>query len=232
MKDLSPIWFLESPIDTEHKYYILLDFLQSASREIRDNKIYSPLKKIFSLIEDLESFWRSRTIPQIDSRLNEEERRIFSGPFTQEETKEVASIVKSSLQILYKYADMGSNLWKNLEERIKIYSLKDSEELRTKGITIFRNMYTNRILAYWWKKTEIQIEGRTKKGIILKKVSLLNDYFSMSYEFILHEILVQLEIKEGSSFSCTVIEISEDFDQSSEIFKIAKEKFIKEIEDN
>jgi hypothetical protein len=37
-------------------------------------------------------------------------------------------------------------------------------------------------------------------------------------------------IREGGKIPCTIIEISEDFDQNSEIFKIAKEKFIQEID--
>ena len=53
MKNLSPIWFLKSPIDVEHKHYILLDFLPSVSSEIRDKKIYSPVKRIFNIIKEL-----------------------------------------------------------------------------------------------------------------------------------------------------------------------------------
>jgi hypothetical protein len=52
----------------------------------------------------------------------------------------------------------------------------------------------------------------------------------MSYEFILHETLVSMGIQDGTNFPCTIIEISEDFDKSSEIFKIAKERFIQEID--
>jgi len=38
-------------------------------------------------------------------------------------------------------------------------------------------------------------------------------------------------IRNGSKYTCTIIEISEDFDLNSEIFKIAKEKFIQEIDE-
>jgi hypothetical protein len=52
----------------------------------------------------------------------------------------------------------------------------------------------------------------------------------MSYEFILHECLDSIGIRNGSELPCTIIEISEDFNQNSEIFKIAKDKFIQELE--
>lgn len=234
MKRISPIWFLKFPLDTEHKNYILLDFLKSAGEDLRKNTIYDPIKKIFSLIEGLEEFLRTESFTPFNKNLSDEEKEILKfyarNPLSEEDRKEIESIVKSSLRILYKYADIGTNLWKDLESRIRIYTLKSDNTERDKGITIFRNMSTNEIFSYWWKKTEIRIGEEKKNGIVLKSVPILNNYFSMSYEFIMHETLVHMGIKDASRLQCTIIEISEDFNQSSEIFRIAKEKFIQEID--
>lgn len=234
MKKLSPVWFLRSPLDSEHKNYILLDFLKSTSEDIKNKSIYSPIKKIFSLIESLEKFSTKSFSFSTGEELSPEEEGILKfylkNPPSEEERKEIESIIRTSLKILYKYSEGAINLWKDLESRIKIYTLKSEKTEKDKGITIFRNMSSNEIFSYWWKKVEMKIEGESKKGIILKKVPILNNYFSMSYEFILHETLVHMGIRDASSLPCTIIEISEDFNQSSEIFKIAKEKFIKEVE--
>ena len=56
MKNLSPVWFLQSPIDAEQKHYILLAFLQEVNKEIKINNVYSPVKRIFSLIKELDYF--------------------------------------------------------------------------------------------------------------------------------------------------------------------------------
>ena len=236
MKKLGPVWFLQSPIDSEHKNYILLDFLKTINEEIGKNKLYNPLKTIFSLIEDLERFSKTGEVNLRGRDLSPEEKkslRLYSQKFFgEEEIREIENTLSSCLRILYKYADMGVDLWKELENRIKIYSLKAEETDKDRGITIFRNMSTNEVFPYWWKKTEVRMGDKIKKGIVLKKVSILNNYFSMSYEFILHETLVHMGIRDASRLPCTIIEISEDFDQSSEIFKIAKEKFLKEIEED
>ena len=139
-------------------------------------------------------------------------------------------IAKSALKILYKYADMGINLWKDMESRIKIYSLEVQDPDKDHGITIFRNMSTDEVFTYWWKKTEMKLGGQTKKGVILKNIHIPNSYYSMSYEFIMHETMVSMGLKNGRKIPCTIIEISEDFNQNSEIFKIAKEKFIQEMD--
>lgn len=234
MKKLSPVWFLRSPLDSEHKNYILLDFLKSTSEDIKNKSIYSPIKKIFSLIESLEKFsTRSFSFSTVEELSPEEEgilKFYLKNPPSNEERKEIETTIRTSLKILYKYSEGAISLWKDLESRIKIYTLKSEKTEKDKGITIFRNMSSNEIFSYWWKKVEMKIEGESKKGIILKKVPILNNYFSMSYEFILHETLVHMGIRDASSLPCTIIEISEDFNQSSEIFKIAKEKFIKEVE--
>lgn len=234
MKRLSPVWFLQSPIDVEHKYYILLDFLQSVNLEIQNNRVYFPIKRIFSLIKELEHFNQSGSILVTDySLIGEEDLEIlenFPMKLSIEEQKEVDQVLKNSLRILYKYADIGTNLWKKLEGRIKMFNLEIPETEKDSGITIFRNMSTDEVFSYWWKKTEMKIGEDTKKGIMLKKVPILNKRYSMSYEFIVHETLDSMGIRNGSKFPCTIIEISEDFDLNSEIFKIAKEKFIKEID--
>ena len=234
MKNLSPVWFLKSPIDVEHKYYILLNFLQSVNSEIKNNNLYSPRKRIFSLIKELEYFLKYESILIEDYSLMEDEDveilDLYSQEFfSREEISEISRIIKNSLRILYRYANLGASLWKSMEDRIRIFNLEISDTDKETGITIFRNMSTNEIFPYWWKKTEIRIGEETKNGVILKKVPVLNNYYSMSYEFIVHETLDSLGIRDGSKYNCTIIEISEDFNLNSEIFMVAKEKFIQEM---
>lgn len=234
MKNLSPVWFLKSPLDSEHKNYILLDFLKSVSEDIRKNLIQDPLREILFLIENLERFSKEGEVLSPGGITREEEEilnsYLNSSPNSRE-GKEIKRIIDTSLQILYKYSEGVISLWKDLEDRIKIYYLNPEIEKKDKGIIIFRNMSTNEIIPYWWKKTEIRIEKEFKSGVVLKKISIRNNYFSMSYEFILHEIMVHMGIKDSRDLLCTIIEISENFNQGSEIFKVAKEKFIKKIED-
>jgi hypothetical protein len=235
MKNLSPVWFLKSPIDAEQKHYILLAFLQEVNKEIKTNNVYSPIKRIFSLIKELDYFVKSDSLDGFKKLpLTEGDKSIIDfyskNPISKEDREELDSIAKSALKILYKYADMGINLWKDIESRIKMYSLEVQNPDKGHGITIFRNMSTDEVFPYWWTKTEMKLDSQAKKGIMLKKIYIPNSYFSMSYEFIMHETMVSIGLKNGGKIPCTIIEISEDFNQNSEIFKIAKEKFIQEID--
>ena len=112
MKNLSPVWFLKSPIDAEQKHYILLAFLQEVNKEIKINNVYSPIKRIFSLIKELDYFIKSDSLDGFKKlSLTEDDKLIIDfyskNLISKEDRKELDSIAKSALKILYKYADMG-----------------------------------------------------------------------------------------------------------------------------
>jgi hypothetical protein len=235
MKILSPVWFLKSPIDVEEKYYILLDFLKSVNKEIKNNNFYVPFRAVLSLSKELEHFLKYKTLDNfLDERLTEDDLDLLdsyiNGYFDDNEIDEIDEILKNSLRVLAKYADTGLKLLRNLEGQIKIYNLEIQTDTKENGMVIFRSMTSNEIFTYWWKKTEIRIGEEIKKGILLKSIYIPHNYYSMSYEFIMCEILVAAGIESMEKFPCVIIEISETFNQSSEIFKIAKEKFLREID--
>jgi hypothetical protein len=235
MKTLSPVWFLKDPIDQEEKYYILLDFLKSVSKEIKKDNFHSPLRTVLSLSKELDHFYQYRTLENfLDENLSEEDLDLLdsyvNGYFSDDEINEIDEIIKNSLRVLGKYAESGLKLLRNLEEQIKIRSLEIVTDNKKNGIVIFRSMASDEIFTYWWNKTEIRIGEETKKGVMMKPIYIPHNHYSMSYEFIMCEILVAAGVDSMEKFPCIIIEISETFNQSSEIFKIAKEKFLREID--
>ena len=46
MLKLSNNWFLEDPLDIEHKQYILLSYLNNIRKEFKDNKLYPFLAEL------------------------------------------------------------------------------------------------------------------------------------------------------------------------------------------
>lgn len=56
MKKLQDTWFCESPIDFEHKQYILLDFLQSVSEDFSLLKLYPSLVELGRQVTNMETF--------------------------------------------------------------------------------------------------------------------------------------------------------------------------------
>jgi len=233
MKNLKKTWFIQHPIDLEHKQYILLDFLKSVNKEIEKENIYYPVKKIFSMIKELSHvkclLEEKDIIPS--KYLTQSTRELLDiikeCNLSEDESNEALSILDSSLDILYKYADLGMDLWKNIENRIRTFEVT-SEYSRSNdyGILILRNMATDEIIPYWWQSGKTNVG---EKSIIMKQVPMLNCYFSLSYEFIIHEVIDYLKIDNKTQPRVTVMEISEDFNNNSVITKIAKELFMREM---
>jgi len=232
MKDLKPTWFLQDPIDSEHKQYVLLDFLKSVNEDIKKDNIYHPIKKIFSAIKEITMMKKIMDGGEFDiDVLNKREKIILSYYenliIDQEEFDEIKRIIDISLASLYRYADLGTNLWKNIENRIKAFELCPDYRKNSFGVLILRNMATDEIHPYWWSKGESKESG---PGVIMKKIPILNNYFSLSYEFLIHELINVIGIKHVEGPRVTIMEISEDFDKDSVILKVAKELFIREME--
>lgn len=230
MKNLETTWFLNSPIDAEHKQYILLDFLQELNTEIRRDNVYQPIQQIFSSIKDLKLAEKILTGEKIDHQiLDSQEIQIFekfaSSKFSENEKKELREIVDLSLDCLYKYAELGTNIWKKLEKRISVYNLRPEVKNSDIGILMVRNLATDEIYSYWWSR----YSNSNSFGIMMKKVKIPNNFFSISYDHLVNEILVSVGV-ECQNTKITVIEIYEDFNEESNILKIAKELFIKDLE--
>jgi len=234
MKDIKPTWFIEYPIDQEYKQYILLDFLSTVNKDIEDEDIYYPIKRIFSMIKELTSLkvWIENEFQDPPGELPKQISDIITyfnqSDFNQSEIDEILSIIDNSLSILYKYADLGMDLWKNLEGRIRAFNLErfGRKENRECGILIFRNMSSDNVVCYWWQC------GKTNKGsdaTMLKKIPLRNPHFSLSYEFIAHEAIETIDLKPNVDPEIDIMEIYEDFNEDSVILKIAKELFVREI---
>lgn len=240
MKNLSPIWFIKEPIDIEHKEYVLLDYLKSISKNINSKNCYPILRAVSKIVKALNEFKKNNKIGSVlISQLSDEEKKYMdSFNFKNLEIQKkdlISSIIESSLEILYEYSEIFLDMLKEEESKIKIFKVKskfNSEKIEPakSGILIIRNMVTDKIIPYYWQgSVTLKTDQGSKQICVLKKIILKNSRYSMNYEFIYHEILDEFSIEKNVSPELFVIEIYEDFDENSDIYKLAKEKFIETI---
>jgi hypothetical protein len=240
MKNLSPIWFIKEPIDIEHKEYVLLDYLKSISKNINSKNCYPILRAVSKIVKTLNEFKKNNKIGSaLISQLSDEEKKymeVFNFKSLDIRKKDlISSIIESSLEILYEYSEIFLDMLKEEESKIKIFKVKskfNSERIEpaNSGILIIRNMVTDKIIPYYWQgSVTLKTDHGNKQICVLKKIILKNSRYSMNYEFIYHEILDEFSIEKNVSPELFVIEIYEDFDENSDIYKLAKEKFIETI---
>jgi hypothetical protein len=120
------------------------------------------------------------------------------------------------------------------QEKIKIFKIGSRySQIKTSkesGVLLIRNMITDRIIPYYWRETKMTMnDDQEKEVVVMKKISLKAKSFSLSYEYIYHEVLDSIGTDKNFTPSFYVIEIYENFNERSEIFKMAKERFIETL---
>ena len=238
MKNITPLWFIKDPIDSEHKEYILLDYLKALTKKLNAKTSYSVLKEISRMIRILNDFKESKTLSSstINTLKKEDKEYISSFNFNSLDPQ-IASIineiVENSLHTLYDYSEVCLDILKEEESKIKIFKVEPDTiikpEKSNSGILIIRNMVTDLIEAYRWQgSVMLKTPEGDKEVCIMKRIFLKNKIFSINYEYIYHEILDEDREKRKSP-ELYVIEIYENYSENSEILKMAKEKFIEHI---
>lgn len=240
MKSLTPIWFIQEPIDQEHKEYILLDYLKSISKNIDQKNCYNILKSVSRIIKILNNFKKNQNFTESDIKNLSTKDLSYVDKFDynslpQNKKDEIIEIIENSLETLYEYSEIFLEMLKDEESKIKIFRIQsrfsspDSLDVKS-GILIIRNMINDRIIPYYWQGSVIMKTAEGNKNIcLLKKIPIKNPRYSMNYEFIYHEILDSFSVDKNISPELFVMEIYEDFNEDSEIYKLAKEKFIETI---
>jgi hypothetical protein len=236
MKQISPVWFIKKPLDQEHKEYVLLDYLKKLSRKLDKENCYSILREISNKIKIINEFKESKIISEfLINNLKKEDKKIAK-EFIYDNLDEsdkllLEKILESSLEILYEYLGICLDMIKEEESKIRIFKIDPPsgvENRQKSGIVIVRNMITDRIIPYYWQDS---VTLKTKEGdkeiFILKKIHIKNQTFSLNYEYIYHEILEKFgKSSKRLSPDLHIIEIYENFEEDSGIYKLAKEKFI------
>jgi hypothetical protein len=239
-KKISPIWFLKEPLDPEYKEYILLDYLKSLSVNLNPQTCYSITREVSQIVRTLNSFKSNRTIDEsLLKTLKKEDREDIEkfdyDSLSEENQMQLMDIVESSLQILYEYSEVCLEILKEEESKIKIFRIQSkfsvTNPTENSGIVIIRNMITDKLSNFYFKvKVKMETSEGQKEVSIMKKIHLKNTFFSLNYEYIYHEILNEIQSGEiNYSPIFYVVEIYENFDEDSEIYKLAKEKFIDQI---
>jgi hypothetical protein len=238
-KSISPIWFLKEPIDPEHKEYILLDYLKEISKELSKENCYSIMKEISKIVKVLNDFRRETKLSEYAIKLLKKEDKEYTESlnienFSADQKETLTLIIEESLQTLYEYSEVCLDILKEEESKIKIFRIESKtdrvDKSENSGIVIIRNMITDKLLNYFFKSNvKMETPEGNKEVSILKKIHLKNSFFSLNYEYIYHEILNEINVDSKYSPQFYVVEIYENFEENSEIYKLAKEKFIEHI---
>jgi hypothetical protein len=234
MKDLSPYWFLKEPVDVEHKYYVLMDFLQSVEEDLAEKKYCDPIQKITRIYNDLKSFDRTERLSDrtIRNLTREEVETVKDMTEKIRDKDEVEEIVKNSIERIDLFLTKITPYLREIEESISFSIFNERIFCKDRGYIVIRNNKDKKMRIYSWSFSIVKVDDVDQVGLLLSElIEPLPPYSKSSkkiYDFF------NKEIKNFSKYSdCFIIADVEKSKSEKEIsFELIKERSIEFIVDN
>ncbi len=234
MKNLQPYWFLQNPIDAEHKYYILMDFLQSVEADLGEKKYSEQIQKITRVYNDIKSFQKfNKLSDRTLKNMTQEELDKSSDLITLiHENEEVDLILEGSLQVLEGFMQKINPYIEEIEKSLEFKIHNEKFFSKDRGYVVMRNNKNKKMKIYSWLFSIIKVDEVEQVGLLLSELmDPLPEYTKSDrkiYSFF------EKEIKNFSRYSdCFIIVDLEKTKGEDEIsFELIKDKSIEFIVNN
>lgn len=232
MKELKPYWFLQEPIDVEHKFYVLMDFLQSVDKDLSQKKYNDQIQKVRRIYDDLKSFKEKSSITS-KSMMTMTKREIEIMHTLEEindkQIQELKALIDNSIETLDEFVEKISPIIKEINESIEVKLWAEEVLYKDSGFLVLRILKSKKLKLYSWMFSIIRVENVDQIGLLLTEVLGPLPNFTRSEEKIVD--FINTEIKKLNEIHDAVV--FADLDKSKGIkdvgFDLLKEKGIEFI---
>ena len=234
MKKLSPYWFMSDPVDVEHKYYVLMDFLQSVEAELNTQKYGEPIQKLTRIYADLKSFKKTCKLSDKTIKNLSQDEMIKLDILSQQlsNNEEIEAIIEDSIDVINIFFKKIAPYIKEVEKSLDFKIVNEDALRKDKGYITMRNNKDKKMKIYSWQFSVIKIGEDDQIGLLLSELlDPLPDYTKSNedlYNFF------QKEIKNFSRLNdCfIVVDLSHNKGEDVISFDLMKEKSIEFIVDS
>jgi len=228
MKNLSPYWFLKDPVDTEHKYYILMDFLQSVEKDLGEKKYSDQIQKLTRVYNDLKSFSKTQrfTDRTIKSLTQDEIDRIKEISDLNSDNEVVDEIIDYSIGLLEEFISKVTPYIEEIEKSLNFKIINEEILRKDRGYVIIRNNKDKKMKIYSWVFSIVKVDEIEQVGLLLSELlDPLPNYTKSDKK--IRDFFIK-EIKNFSKYSdCFIVVDLEKSKGENEIsFDLIKERSI------
>lgn len=215
MKNLKPYWFLESPIDTEHKYYMLMAFLVNLKKSFQTKNFVKKFKELLTIKRDLESFDKSTEFSSKTlSKMTEEERDLVYTILDKnlDNIAEVESVVKNSIQTIEDFLEENSFFYEKYNSLVNVESYCAKYNLWDQGFLVIRKNDEEYMKVFTWFFSIVKV-GK-KENVALLMTELLDPLCETTKEISSIKKFLKANIKDFSDqYDCVLVaDVADDID--------------------
>jgi len=166
---IKPYWFLESPIDTEHKYYILMSFLVKVKNKMNKKGFEKSFKELLCLKKDLESFDKNTEFTQKTvMSMTDSEKNTFYNLLDKnlDSIDEITTIVKNSIEVIDNFLEENKEAQEKYNSLVEVESYCQRYNLWDQGFLVIRKKEEEFMRVFTWFFSIIKV-GETEKVALL-----------------------------------------------------------------
>ena len=234
MKTFKPFWFLEDPLDTEHKYYVLMGFLVDLKNKIGKRGFEKKFKELLTIKKDLIYFSKESKFSQRTTiAMTEEDKNLFISLLDRniDNIDEIDKIVKNSIATIEKFIDENKSAYDLYNSLVCVESYANTYSLWDQGFLVIRKDKEEYMKIFTWFFSIVKIEQKEKTALLMTEI--LDPRCSTTKEISIIKKFLKANVRDFSERSdCILIaDISSNVDL--EIGSdISKEKSIEIILNN
>lgn len=234
MKNLQPYWFLQDPIDAEHKYYILMDFLQSVERDLGEKKYSEQIQKITRVYNDIKNFQKFNRLSDrtVKNMTNDEIEKAHELITLVDGNDEIELILGGTLEVLENFMEKINPYLEEIEKSLEFKIHNEKFFSKDRGYVVMRNNKNKKMRIYSWLFSIIKVDETEQVGLLLSELMDPLPNYTKSDRKIYG--FFEKEIKNFSKYTdCFIIVDLEKSKGEDEIsFDLIKEKSIEFIVNN
>jgi hypothetical protein len=234
MKSLQPYWFLQSPIDAEHKYYVLMDFLQSVENDLGQKKYSEQIQKITRVYNDIKNFQKTNRLSDktLRSMTQNEIDKINELTILNQNDEEIDYILDGSLEVLDGFLNKINPYIEEIERSIRFKIHNDDIFTKDKGFVIMRNNKDKKMKIYSWAFSIIRIDDIDQVGLLLSELLDPIPMYTKSDKKIYDFFNKEISISSKKSHCFIMVDLEKNKGEEEISFDIIKDKSIEFIVNN
>jgi hypothetical protein len=183
MKKLKPYWFLENPLDTEHKHWILMAYLKGVRDGFGKAGYIKKIRDLYRIKKDLQSFSMNIELSQSTmTSMTDKERIIFEDLLDQKihNDSEIKSIIDSSLYTIENFIEENKFYFHKYDDLISLESYCEKYSMWDQGFLVIRKKSENSLKIFSWFFSVIKVGD--KDSVALLMTEILNPLCENTYD--------------------------------------------------
>jgi hypothetical protein len=207
MTEMKPYWFIESPVDFEHKYYILMAYLVKVKDSFNGKGFEKNFKNLLAIKRDLESFIKNTEFSQkTRAKMTEEDTDRYYTLLDNhlDYIGEIESIAKNSIGVIEEFTEENPELYERYNSLVDIESYCSKFNLWDQGFLVIRKEGEKTMRIFTWFFSIVKISG--EENVALLMTELLDPLCETTKEISGIKKFLKRNIKEFSDqYDCILI---------------------------